>query len=62
MKKLLLLSMLLIEALLTGCLMEPEQKPDHVITIDCRNSFDYRDSANVAHSSCPILPPMPSEK
>lgn len=48
---------LLASLLLTGCLMDPEKKPDHIINVDCRNSFDYIDSAGIAHYSCLINPP-----
>ncbi len=41
--------------ILAGCLMEPERKPDRVITVDCRRSFDEYDSTGAAHFSCPVI-------
>jgi hypothetical protein len=38
---------------LTGCLLDPEKKPDKVIYVDCRNSYDGEDSTG-AYFSCPV--------
>ncbi len=59
--------LLLAPFLLVACLTEPEPK-DKTIKVDCRNSFDYEDSAGVMHFSCRVdpqgdpKPPAPGAK
>lgn len=51
-----LLLAIIVAVTFAACLTEPEPK-DKTIKVDCRNSFDYVDSAGVAHYSCRVNPP-----